>query len=104
MRNLRIPLGAAVAALLLAAAPGGASADSDEQCEALWKTSAAAGSCTQSLDIYWWGAPVSKCRIGVFCPTDDGSLQTNDFLTPTDHAPGLINCNGWLRYASCTEG
>ena len=42
MRNLRIPLAAAAAALLLAAMPGSVSALSNEQCRTEWDRSEAA--------------------------------------------------------------
>ena len=78
MRNLRLPLAAAAAALLLAAMPGSVSALSNEQCRTEWNRSEAADTCTVVESVVWqsWS---DECRIKVTCTRSDGiSTQQND--------------------------
>ena len=97
MRNLRLPLAAAAAALLLAAMPGSVSALSNEQCRTEWNRSAAASTCTAVSSVVWqsWS---EQCRIKVTCTRSDGiATHENDvkagyYLVYTFH-----NCDGVLE-------
>lgn len=76
MPNLRLPLAAAAALLLLAVTPDDASANSDQYCESQWLLSPASDSCTTDLNVTW--KPVSEdCSVSVMCTKNQGGLKYN---------------------------
>ena len=100
MRNLRIPLAIAAAALLLMAMPGSVSADSNQQCRSEWNNSTASDTCPIVTSIVWQPGS-EKCRIQVTCTKFDGFSHKNDVTENLDLVQHYLNCNGVLKQTHC---
>ena len=97
MRNLRIPLAAAAAALLLMAMPDDAPATSNENCRTEWNRSEAASTCTAVSSIVYqsW---TEQCRIKVTCTRSDGiATHENDVKAGYYVVYTFHNCDGVLE-------
>ena len=88
-------MAAAAAALLLAAAPGSVSANSDQYCEDQWLLSSASTTCTADLSVTW--RPDSEeCSVSVKCTKEDGGLRNNYRTVKPQYLPSFDNCDGLL--------
>ncbi len=100
MRNLQISLAVAAIALLLAALPGSASANSVQHCTNQWNASSASDPCTHNLSISW-SSSSGKCTIFVGCTTGSGGFHNQQVNRDPDFVPYYVNCNGFLKLSQC---
>ena len=100
MQKLQISLAVAAIALLLAALPGSASANSVQHYTNQWNASSASSSCTHNLSINWWSNS-GTCTIFVGCTTGSGGLHNQQVERAPAFVPYYVNCNGFLKLSQC---
>ena len=100
MPHLRLPLAIAAAALLLAAVPDGASANSAQHCRNQWNASSASDSCTHNLSVSY-NSGSGQCSIFVGCNTGSGGFHNQQVNRAPSFVPYYINCNGFLKLSQC---